>query len=173
MISRRTRLMAAGLASTTLLWSIDWLTSSKPVTSASAAQPTGISALLPTSRPAPLDVDALIAQVRAASSQPNAVSPLDAMRNPFTATGTLALLEKTPLLAGAAGATASATAAASTQPTLRLHGVITGEQPMAVINSSIVSVGAAIDGYRLREIGRDFVVLIGDEGPLTLRMELP
>lgn len=176
MTSRRTRLMMAGLGSTTVLWTMDWLSSSSPVKPASAAQPAGVAALIPTSRPAPLDVAALIAQVRAEATRSEAPRAVDGMRNPFVSTGALAEIEKLRIATGGQGGTVPASEtgqSAPAQPVLSLHGVITGDQPMAVINTAIVSLGGQVGGYQLTEIGRDYVVLRGEGGPLTLRMQSP
>ena len=53
---------------------------------------------------------------------------------------------------------------------LRLSGIMNGEEPTAIINDQILAVGDSVEGVRIIEIGSDFVKCHGAQGTFELKL---
>lgn len=55
----------------------------------------------------------------------------------------------------------------------KLSGIMQGDSPSAIINDKFVTVGETVDGYRIVEIGEDYVQCEGVRGALRLSLAQP
>lgn len=175
----RKRSSIATLVVMGLLWGLDLLTSASPPQSASADQAGGAAAqpgALPAPTPTPSDLGQILAALSAPASRPGF---LDAPpRDLFTAgqemLDRLRPKSATAKVAEVPVATQPVEPEPPTEPefppTHVLRGIVWGPRPMAVIDGEPVARGAEISGYRIVEIGRDYVEL--QRGPRRARLTL-
>lgn len=164
--STRKRGSLATLVVMVVLWGLDLLTSASPPQSASAEQhPTAAAqAGAPSGpTPAPSDLGQILGALTMSARRP--APPGDGARDLFVASEDF--LER--LRPKAAKAVEIPVEAPPVEPeappepefppTHELRGIVWGPRPMAIIDGEPVGQGAEISGYRIVEIGRDFVEL--------------
>ncbi len=129
----------------------------------------------PPAAPGPADLGARAErQADEQARQQSDTAETETARNPFSAPSTAGPSDLSPPDSGSRDVLPAAPAEPVGAP-LRLTGIVVGTPSVAIIRQAdqryFVKVGEQIgDGYRVKRIGRQQVVLTGQEGTIILRM---
>ena len=172
-LSPRSKLVGGAFCLVAVAWAIDLLTGGPGPSPAGAAPSPAVSAPLAAPPAASLDLDALIDLLR---SDPAPRSPLrfdELTRDLFVPTPSLiaALPPAVPPTSPETGSPKEPVAEpVAFDARHELQGVLTGRVTLAVIDGGLFRRGAQIDGYRLVELHRDYVVFERDGARVVLRV---
>jgi hypothetical protein len=168
-LSRRHMLIGGVFGLVSVAWTIDTLTGGAGPSSADAALSPTVATESSARLPDPPDLDRVIRALRND----------DATRGPLPfGEATRDLFVPTPWMETAL-ASASGASPLPTEPSAEPHpfdarhelqGILTGRVPLALIDGRLCRQGAEIDGYRLVELHRDYVVFERDESRVVLRV---
>lgn len=172
MIGMRTRLIYATLALSASAWSLDFLTTSIPQAAKAAGE---IAPPEETGQIAAGDLRAVVAALKAV---PRQRAPLTLVnRNLFKAPAPPPTLVEpaTPTRDAESDemADVSIANAPPALPDLVLDGIMAGRQRLALINGQVMARGQELEGYRVRFIGTDHVLLDGLLGRIRLDLAKP
>ncbi len=175
MIGLRTRMIYATLALSATAWSLDFLTARIPEEAKAAAKG---EAPEETGQISADDLQAVISALRTVPRQraPLALSPRNLFEPPAAPPK---IVNPPPAAATAGAADASAPDGVTIAdpppalPDLVLDGIMAGRRRLALINGNVVATGQRVQGYRVRFIGADHVLLDGRAGRLRLDLAKP
>jgi hypothetical protein len=173
-LSQRQKLLGGVFGIVAGVWGIDRLTGG-PGPSAADAAPSPVVVGGPVAMPPdPPDLEAVIESLR--SDRAGDLAPLLGWgeRDLFVPTRSMEAALRPPDSASiGAAADACEEEAAKSLPFDGRHvlqGVLTGRTPLALIDGELYRCGAEVEGYRLIEIRRDYVVFVGEGSRVTLRV---
>jgi len=157
----------------TIVWGIDMLTGG-PAPSSAAATPAAVVAPANVAPlPDPADLEAVIAALSDDHAPLPALPFQRVTRDLFAPTPSMeaALALAAPALSGKSELREEPAAEPLPFPARHeLQGVLMGRVPLALIDGHLCRRGTEIDGYRLVEVRRDYVVLQRGQSRVTLRV---